>query len=581
MALALLRDWCRWMGANAQRSLLILGIPEDCAEEEFQEAVQAALGSLGSYRMLGHVFRKELGTRVALIEFAEDLNGSLVPRKILGRGGPWTVIFLLQVPPGELQETPTVPVQPQGQAVAGRAAESGARDQAGPRGEAEAEDVSGAAGFEKGAIGEVGDAAVEIAGEAGARGEAGAAGGSIADVAGVAGELGAAGGAIADVTGVAGEGAVANEAETKGAAEVAGAAGAAGEAGATGGAIADMAGIAGEGGVASEAEAAGVALADVAGAASEGGVLAAAGSAGEARAAGEATAWASRWRQALYPLLESVTYQELRRFSGRPEPGPGEESFEDWLDHANGMLYLWRQVSEQEKRRRLVECLSGPALHLMCSLLAENPELPAQECLSAFVQVFGNKDTRVTARLKVLTCAQRPQESLFAYVMRLEGLLQAALEKGAVDAAIADQVRARQVLMRARPNATFRKKLERLRLQRRLPGFVGLLRLVRETEAWEAALARSEQGHAEHGPGVAGGAPGAAPAAETPQQDGDAPAPEGVGQAGPLEAPGASAPAPPQVGSVSGVGTQGTPREESGNAGGAGEGSHPEAPWGK
>ena len=39
---------------------------------------------------------------------------------------------------------------------------------------------------------------------------------------------------------------------------------------------------------------------------------------------------------------------------------------------------------------------------------------------------------------------QWPQESLFAFVMRLEGLLQLALGKGAVHPAIADQLRARQ-----------------------------------------------------------------------------------------------------------------------------------------
>lgn len=49
MALAILQDWCGWMGVNAQRSLLILGIPDDCEEEEFQEAVQAALRPLGRY----------------------------------------------------------------------------------------------------------------------------------------------------------------------------------------------------------------------------------------------------------------------------------------------------------------------------------------------------------------------------------------------------------------------------------------------------------------------------------------------------------------------------------------------------
>ncbi|KAM4799692.1 paraneoplastic antigen Ma6F-like [Urocitellus parryii] len=177
----------------------------------------------------------------------------------------------------------------------------------------------------------------------------------------------------------------------------------------------------------------------------------------------------------------------------------GEDSFESWLDHANDMLYLWRHISERERRRRLVESLGGPALDLMCGLLEEHPDTPAQDCLAALVQVFGNKDTRMTARLKFLTCSQRPQETLFAYVMRLEGLLQVALEKGAIHPAIADQLRARQVLMRARPNQMLQNNLRRMRLERRPPGFLGLLRLIRETEAWEAALPRNEQVEGEEG----------------------------------------------------------------------------------
>ncbi|XP_055293674.1 paraneoplastic antigen Ma6E [Moschus berezovskii] len=177
----------------------------------------------------------------------------------------------------------------------------------------------------------------------------------------------------------------------------------------------------------------------------------------------------------------------------REQPGEGEESFESWLDHANDMLYLWRHVTEMERRRRLVESLGGPALDLLCTLLAEDPNLAAQDCLMALVEAFGSKDPRVTARLKFMTCAQRPQESLFAFVMRLEGLLQLALGRGAIHPAIADQLRARQVLMRAWPNNLMRNKLKRMRMERRPPSFVAMLQLIRETEAWETDPAMGEQ----------------------------------------------------------------------------------------
>uniref|UniRef100_A0A9L0JE14 PNMA family member 6E n=1 Tax=Equus asinus TaxID=9793 RepID=A0A9L0JE14_EQUAS len=320
------------------------------------------------------------------------------------------------------------------------------------------------------------------------------------------------------------------------------------------------------------------------------------------------------------PLIMSIPRTARTGNSRRPcEPGCGEESFESWLHHANDTLYLWRHMSERERRRRLVESLGGPALDLMCGLLEENPDTPVQDCLAALVQVFGSNDARMTTRLKFLTCAQRPQEALFAYVMCLEGLLQAALEKGAIRPAIADQLRARQVLMRAWPNETLENKLRRMCLERRPPGFLGMLQLIQETEAWEAVPARSEQFQAKEsapvdsrGSAVAQATPDnedinsaiETPASPATQKDENAPTPAGLGQAGPLEAPGG--PTPAQMGSASGVGPGGpggdpeglaqagnkeaeqTPeeglkaiQEEPGNKDGAEEMSHPEFSSGK
>uniref|UniRef100_A0A671ED42 PNMA family member 6F n=1 Tax=Rhinolophus ferrumequinum TaxID=59479 RepID=A0A671ED42_RHIFE len=310
MALTMLRDRCGWMGTNAQLSLLILGIPDDCENRQFQEAVQAACGPWA-------------GTAC----WARSSERSSGP----GLRGPWTVIFLPQAPDSESQDRRNFPAQE----------------------------------------------------------------------------------GTADVT----------------------------------------------------------------------------GSVGLAGAPGEAEAWIQQWNQALQPVLENVADPELRTFSGTQEPGSEEEPFESWLDHANDVLYQWRHISERERRRRLVESLGGPALNLMCGLLDENPHMTAHECLVALVQVFGNKDTRTAARMKFMTCTQQPQETLFAYVMHLEGLLQTAMEKRAIHPTLADQVRTRQVLMWAHPNKTLQSKLRRMGLERRPPGFMGMLRLVRETETWEAILA--------------------------------------------------------------------------------------------
>uniref|UniRef100_A0AAA9TYD5 Uncharacterized protein n=1 Tax=Bos taurus TaxID=9913 RepID=A0AAA9TYD5_BOVIN len=649
--LALLRDWCRWMGVNEERSVLLLGIPDDCEDQEFRDAVQAALGPLGRYRVLGKVFRKDLGSKIALVEFAEYLSRSLIPRQIPGKGGPWIVVCLPQAPDAESQDRPNFPAQPQRRAVVGRVGEARATGDVGGTGEVGAAGVEGAAG-DVGGTGEVGAAGEEEAtgdvggtGEVGAAGEEGAAGdvggtgevgaageeGAAGDVGGTGevgaageegaagdvggtGEVGAAGeeGAAGDVGGIGEVGAAGEEGTSKegtssengptgeegaageigdageeraageidageeGAAGMEGAAGengptgeagassengpaceegatdeegAAGEAGAAGQAgagfegratseaggtgeegtadeegaadeaggigeadTADEAGVAGEAGAESEARAedeagtsdeegaagdtgvAGVAGSlSLAGAAGEAGVPMEAAAAGIAGAMDEPRARSPQWWLALEPVLENMGYLELRTFSGMEEPDEGEESFESWLDHANDMLYLWRHVTEMERRRRLVESLGGPALDLLCSLLEEDPNLTAQDCLTALVEAFGSKDPRVTARLKFMMCAQRPQESLFAFVMRLEGLLQLALGKGAVHPAIADQLRARQVLMRARPNNLMQNKLKRMRMERRPPSFVAMLQLIRETETWETDPAMGEQ----------------------------------------------------------------------------------------
>ncbi|XP_062941129.1 paraneoplastic antigen Ma6F-like [Cynocephalus volans] len=205
--------------------------------------------------------------------------------------------------------------------------------------------------------------------------------------------------------------------------------------------------------------------------------------------------------------FQEAVHAALWPLGRQEQPGCGEESSESWLDHIRDMLYLSQHTSEGERRRRLVASLGGRALQLVCGLLEEHPDMPAQDCLAALVQVFGNKDTTMTARLKFLTCSQQPQEALFAYVMRLEGLLQMAMEKGAIHPAMADHMRARQLLLGALPNETLQVKLRGMWLEKRLPGFMDLLRLVRETEAWEATTARNEQLQIQEGAEVNRGDP--------------------------------------------------------------------------
>ncbi|KAM9194443.1 paraneoplastic antigen Ma2 [Dugong dugon] len=93
MALALLEDWCGIMSVDTQKSLMVMGIPVDCDEAEIQEVLQENLKSLGRYRLLGKIFRKQDNANAVLLELMEDVDTSVIPSEVQGRGGIWKVIF--------------------------------------------------------------------------------------------------------------------------------------------------------------------------------------------------------------------------------------------------------------------------------------------------------------------------------------------------------------------------------------------------------------------------------------------------------------------------------------------------------
>ncbi|KAB1255902.1 Paraneoplastic antigen Ma2-like protein [Camelus dromedarius] len=93
MALALLEDWCRIVSVDDQKSLMVMGIPVDCDETEIQKTLQEALKSLGRYRLLGKIFRKQENANAVLLELLEDTDVSAIPSEVQGKGGIWKVIF--------------------------------------------------------------------------------------------------------------------------------------------------------------------------------------------------------------------------------------------------------------------------------------------------------------------------------------------------------------------------------------------------------------------------------------------------------------------------------------------------------
>ncbi|XP_052570568.1 paraneoplastic antigen-like protein 8A [Peromyscus californicus insignis] len=91
-AMSLLEDWCKGMGLDIHRSLLVTGIPEHCGHAEIEETLNGILLPLGTYRVLNKIFLRQENVKAALIEVSEGVNLSSIPREFPGRGGVWKVV---------------------------------------------------------------------------------------------------------------------------------------------------------------------------------------------------------------------------------------------------------------------------------------------------------------------------------------------------------------------------------------------------------------------------------------------------------------------------------------------------------
>ncbi|XP_005361091.1 paraneoplastic antigen-like protein 8A [Microtus ochrogaster] len=92
MAMSLLEDWCRGMGLDIHRSLLVTGIPEHCSHAEIEETLNGVLLPLGTYRVVNKIFLRQENVKAALVEVSEGVNLSSVPREFPGKGSVWKVV---------------------------------------------------------------------------------------------------------------------------------------------------------------------------------------------------------------------------------------------------------------------------------------------------------------------------------------------------------------------------------------------------------------------------------------------------------------------------------------------------------
>ncbi|XP_033057336.1 LOW QUALITY PROTEIN: zinc finger CCHC domain-containing protein 12 [Trachypithecus francoisi] len=201
--------------------------------------------------------------------------------------------------------------------------------------------------------------------------------------------------------------------------------------------------------------------------------------------------------RSLGPIMASMADRNMKLFSGRVVPAQGEETFENWLTQVNGVLPDW-SMSEEEKLKRLMKTLRGPAREVMRVLQATNPNLSVADFLRAMKLVFGESESSVTAHGKFFNTLQAQGEKTFLYVIRLEVQLQNAIKAGIIAEKDANRTRLQQLLLGGELSRDLRLRLKDfLRMyaneQERLPNFLELIRMVREEEDWDDAFIRRKR----------------------------------------------------------------------------------------
>ncbi|KAI3373196.1 hypothetical protein L3Q82_006512 [Scortum barcoo] len=99
------------------------------------------------------------------------------------------------------------------------------------------------------------------------------------------------------------------------------------------------------------------------------------------------------------PSGESSSYRRLQLFSGTLPTPAGEEALEHWLEHARLMVEE-SDYSAKEKRRRIMECLKGPALAMMKAARDTDPDVSPAQCLEAIESAFGSAETELLSEIR-------------------------------------------------------------------------------------------------------------------------------------------------------------------------------------
>ncbi|XP_059583237.1 modulator of apoptosis 1-like [Alligator mississippiensis] len=121
-------------------------------------------------------------------------------------------------------------------------------------------------------------------------------------------------------------------------------------------------------------------------------------------------------KEALQPSPESVAYKRLHIFSEKDPLSRGEETFEAWHSHVTETLASWA-VSEEEKRRQLLESLRDPAFEVVQMIKQENSNISVLQCLELLSSVFGKSVQAEALFLEFNKTYQQKGETASAYIL--------------------------------------------------------------------------------------------------------------------------------------------------------------------
>uniref|UniRef100_A0AAQ4QQ06 PNMA family member 2 n=1 Tax=Gasterosteus aculeatus aculeatus TaxID=481459 RepID=A0AAQ4QQ06_GASAC len=186
------------------------------------------------------------------------------------------------------------------------------------------------------------------------------------------------------------------------------------------------------------------------------------------------------------PSGENSSYRRLRVFSGTVPTPSGEESLEHWLEHAHLMVEE-SECSAKEKRRRIMECLKGPALAVVKAVRTADPEVSPARCLEAIESAFGSAETGEDLYFAFRLLQQQPKERLSDFLRRLELSLTKVVRRGGLPPGRVDRARVEQLLRGAVHSDMM---LVQLKLRERKadpPTFLELLSDIRNEEEYESS----------------------------------------------------------------------------------------------